>query len=350
VLAGVTTANVLPHRVLSTAETPPDNFCWQPQDLTATMDQGACGSCWAHAVSSVLGDRISVATNGATRTALSVQQIMECSNYLKTVSPVGCEGNEIYIALKSLVDKGAKLDARAEYLRQYAAAPSSSDMCSLGGSSGRYNVTVESAFLISEPITAPGDAANLRNIANMKAHIYYEGPIVGSFVVYSDFMDYDGQTIYEPSAAVLADKSKIVGGHAIELIGWGVDPQSGAGYWVGRNSWGTAWPSSHKKCAGTGTFYFRMGLNTCEMEAWCAGAKPIPHSPNLAPRDAGGANPEDTGCDAGSVIHKMRDVTSLGSGTGAIVVGVSLLALLAIAGSIFYVHHYKKLQREQPYK
>jgi hypothetical protein len=305
VLSGVRSARTLPLRILKSSVPMPENFCWQPQDLTSTMQQGDCGSCWAHAAASVLGDRVAVQTRGATRTALSVQQLMECSEYPKApqeVAPVGCEGNEVYMCLKSMKDKGVALSAYNEYVRNYTGQPSDPNMC--GSSGGRpapadkYSVTVDSAFLINEPVQAPGDAANLRNIENMKHHIYFEGPIIGTFLCYSDFQDYDGMTIYEPSAAVVqADKNP--GGHAIELLGWGKDPASGTGYWVGRNSWGADWPhSGHRKCTGTGTFYFRMGSNTCEIETWCAGATPTPRLAEKAPKDAGGMYPGESACAA----------------------------------------------------
>ena len=32
-----------------------------------------------------------------------------------------------------------------------------------------------------------------------------------------------------------------MGGHAIKVVGFGTDKNSGQGYWIGANSWGTTW-------------------------------------------------------------------------------------------------------------
>jgi C1A family cysteine protease len=338
-MASVRGADSLPLRVLKASVPVPDNFCWQPQDLTATLDQGQCGSCWAHATVSILGDRVSVQTSGAVRTALEVQQVMECSDYLKDLLPVGCKGNEIYIALQSLVSKGTKLCAVGQYPRGYSAADSSQASC-VSASDDKYYVTVGDAFLISEPVKTPGDEANKRNIENMKNHIFFEGPIIGTFLVYSDFQNYDGTTIYEPSQAVLAGKPE--GAHAIELIGWGTDPASGVGYWVCRNSWGASWPASHKQCAGTGTFYMKMGANTCEIEAWCAGAHPTPHNTSKAPKDAGGMYANESPCTS-SEWHDLKTISNSAI-KASTVLGVVLGAAILI-GVGFAAYNYMKKRK-----
>jgi C1A family cysteine protease len=338
-MASVHGADSLPLRVLKSGAPVPEDFCWQPQDLTSTLDQGQCGSCWAHATVSILGDRVSAQTNGAVRTALEVQQVMECSDYLKEISPVGCQGNEIYIALKSLVSRGSKLNAAGEYLRKYGAKDSSQKDCG-STSDDNYSVTVTDAFLISEPVKTPGDDANKRNVENMKNHIYFEGPIIGTFVVYSDFMNYDGTSIYEPSKEVLAGKPE--GAHAIELIGWGTDPESKVGYWIGRNSWGTSWPANHKQCAGTGTFYMRMGVNTCEMEAWCAGAHPTMHNSEKAPKDAGGMYSGESPC-TDSKWHELRTISNTAI-KPATAFGI-LLGVMILVGGSFAAYYYMKKKR-----
>lgn len=342
VMASVKGVDALPLRVLKSETPMPSNFCWQPQDLTATLDQGSCGSCWAHATATILGDRVSVQTNGSVRTALSIQQIMECSEYLKDVQPVGCEGNEIYIALSSLVKSGTKLNAHGQYVRKYTASPCNTGSCSSSPDT-KYFVTVANAFLISEPIKAPGDDANKRNIENMKQHIYFEGPIIGTLLIYSDFMDYDGKTIYEPSAALIGSSTEPKGAHAIEIIGWGKDSSGTVDYWVCRNSWGNKWPSTHKECIGTGTFYIRMGNNTCEIEAWCAGAHPTPHGIEKAPKDAGGMYPGEAACSPNN-WDNTHTISKTTKPMHKAIIGIAL-SLVVLIGIGIVAHHYMKKRK-----
>jgi cathepsin B len=52
-------------------------------------------------------------------------------------------------------------------------------------------------------------------------------------------------------------KGKYLGGHAIKLVGWGVD--NGTPYWTCVNSWNDSWGES-------GTFRILRGSNECGIE------------------------------------------------------------------------------------
>jgi hypothetical protein len=65
----------------------PNFLCYDMERLTKTRDQGLCGSCWAFSITSLLGDRIAIYTNGNNILNLSVQQILSCFGKEK-----GCEG------------------------------------------------------------------------------------------------------------------------------------------------------------------------------------------------------------------------------------------------------------------
>jgi len=174
----------------------------------------------------------------------------------------------------------------------------------------------------------------------MKQHIYNEGPVVGTFEVRTDFMDYDGLSIYEPSEAAL--KQDAEGLHAIEIVGWGKDPSSGVSYWVCRNSWGLAWPKAHRKCAGAGFFYMRMGNNTCHIEEYAAGALPIVYNSDQAPKDEGNLYPEDrdacisSGGDGHTIGGMSAWSTPKKAAVGSVVLGV--VVLLVGAGVYIYMH------------
>lgn len=114
-------------------------------------------------------------------------------------------------------------------------------------------------------------------ITQMQNDIYTYGPMPIGFMVYNDFMlgDSSGSTslmwtstnnVYirrdtfdDDSSLYSCDSTSIGkgncsgldGGHAVVIVGWGVAPQitmpdngqvlKNVGYWIVRNSWGTAW-------------------------------------------------------------------------------------------------------------
>lgn len=93
---------------------------------------------------------------------------------------------------------------------------------------------------------------------NIMTELVKNGSLSVSFTVYTDFTYYVGG-VYKH---VLGREE---GGHAVKLIGYGVDAASGAKYWLLQNSWGPAW--------GEGG-YFRMirGEDNCgiEQDVWAA--------------------------------------------------------------------------------
>ena len=79
---------------------------------------------------------------------------------------------------------------------------------------------------------------------NMKKEIWQRGPI-GCGVDATELFDkYEGgifrQKLKHPRI-----------NHEISVVGWGRDQDSGEEFWVGRNSWGTYWVSSHTRTLST---------------------------------------------------------------------------------------------------
>ena len=94
----------------------------------------------------------------------------------------------------------------------------------------------------------PGD------VAAIQQEILTHGPVEVAFFVFTDFMSYK-KGVYSKSA----NAGPLRGGHAVKVIGWGVEDGSETDYWLVVNSWGSQWGMA-------GTFKIRRGVNECGIE------------------------------------------------------------------------------------
>ena len=60
------------------------------------------------------------------------------------------------------------------------------------------------------------------------------GPVETGFTVYGDFFSYKTGIYHHVTGDV-------AGGHAVKIVGWGVDPNTKVSYWICANSWGPKW-------------------------------------------------------------------------------------------------------------
>ena len=75
------------------------------------------------------------------------------------------------------------------------------------------------------------------------------GPVSTAFTVYSDFENYAGG-VYQHTGG------NMMGGHAVRIVGWGVDSKSGMKYWKVANSWNPYWGEN-------GYFRIKRGSDEC---------------------------------------------------------------------------------------
>lgn len=228
---------------LTAEEKLPDNFRYEPEHLTPERDQGACGSCWAFALSSVLADIIKI--KGGPNVPLSVQNLLNCHK------SAGCGGADIDEAVKDIPPEAFIPESSAPYTAHEGTFKPDKCINTVNG----YHVTH------NKTTTYQIDGTGQELIRNMKAHIFHDGPIIGAMLeVFPDFTNYDGTSIYTP-----ASKQTSEGGHAIEILGWGKN-EEGVEYWICRNSWGDSWPANHIPGNGKGWFYIKLGVNACRIE------------------------------------------------------------------------------------
>jgi cathepsin B len=82
------------------------------------------------------------------------------------------------------------------------------------------------------------------------ADLYTNGPLSIAITVYSDFLTYKSGVYHHVTGEEL-------GGHAVELVGWGVE--NGVNYWLVKNSWNEQW--------GAGGFIkMQRGIDECGIE------------------------------------------------------------------------------------
>lgn len=91
----------------------------------------------------------------------------------------------------------------------------------------------------------------------IKQELYDNGPLEVGFTVYQDFMSYESGVYIHTSGSQL-------GGHAVKLVGYGVDPQDGP-YWICQNSWSQRWGSNG---------YFWIGFGQVGIEGQVYGGTP----------------------------------------------------------------------------
>lgn len=291
-----------------------------------SIDQGKCGSCWAFSTVICLTDRLNILKKKKVlKTTLSPNLLLLCnifSNFFVGEGEIitgnidfeikkeksGCFGNNILSALFYLYFFGTSttncfpydVNEIFEYkdlennlsfypyerqrrlnLPRYNAASSIFNLSSFESN------TVPCAFYINQnrlpnftclnnvdenngTFGSPLNSFFLSymykiSTANAKYEIYKKGPIVTSFVVYRDFYEFDAK---KKDAVYIHDPEikDIVGGHAVEIVGWG-ETSTGIPFWWVRNMWG-------KSYGKQGFFRFFRGNNQCQFEANMIGFMP----------------------------------------------------------------------------
>lgn len=293
-------------------ETPLDSFdgisVWA-KALTPVRDQGNCGSCWAFATTSTLANRFNIQSRGLMDVSLSATKLILCDwrgkgiglishpyisdlvedigkANLSGVTETSCFGNSLADTARYLYEIGTTTEECIPYNKElgdvgqyqklssfdstvdiplcFTISGQNGDMCSdqnFDEKTGQESGTPSKFYKCIDYYGLPNDEKQIR------LEIQKWGPVTAAMEVYPDFYTFDAtKDIYKWNG-----KHKQIGGHAVEIVGWGVD--RGIPYWQIKNSWGTGW--------GMGG-YFRMirGVNNCKIEANCMGIQPDFFYPN----------------------------------------------------------------------
>jgi len=200
--------------------------------LTSVKNQGNCGSCWAFAAIGCLEAMINIAGNNPNIDMdLSEQYMVSC-----VTSADGCNGGNAYYCYKYMKDDTYPDDgALPESCFPYVSGSGYEPPCDSKCSDWKTNLVKQ--------ITNYGHSSGTSAIKSRLS----EGPVCLSFSVYEDFYDYTGG-IYEHKYG------RYEGAHQVVCVGY----SDSGGYWICKNSWGSAW--------GEGG-YFKIKYGQCSIES-----------------------------------------------------------------------------------
>jgi hypothetical protein len=257
----------------------PNFLLYKPDKLSPIQNQADCGSCFAFSACSVLADRMAIKSRGVFNQNLSVQQLLSCSNR------GGCDGGSPEEALLWISQTGTLLGTEQAFPYVQGSGGWVNTPCPKKLKGIKVGVRPQSVHSIVEFIPEDGYDTDIlaQNIKNMKAELMTGGPFYCALTVYDDLFTFTGSEVY-----VKQKGSSLVGGHAIEIIGYcerGVDKRKGweKPYWVCRNSWAENWPTNSPEA---GYFAVEMGTNMCGIESRCGFGEPELFTPvQLAPSD-----------------------------------------------------------------
>jgi cathepsin B len=239
----------------------------QCPEIGFIRDQADCGSCWAVSSSAAMGDRTCIAygagndANGdQTKTLyLSDEDVMACCSFCGS----GCDGGYPEMAwqywVRDGVVTGGPYDSKQgcmpyeeppeSFLSAVQKKPGDTPACEAACEKG-YALTYKQ----DKHKGASGYAVG-NGVQGMQQELFDNGPIVSAFTVYEDFYNYvSGVYVRDTSRS-----NREVGGHAVEVIGWGNDQASGLDYWLVKNSWNASWGMQ-------GLFKIVRGTNDCGFE------------------------------------------------------------------------------------
>jgi len=246
----------------------PENFDARTQwpsckSIQEVRDQSDCGSCWAFGAVEAASDRICIATNGTNQAHLSAEDMLGCC----WSCGFGCDGGDPSAAWTWLTQTGIVTGGN---YGDYSWCSSYSMPNCDHHVTGKYapcganeyptpacpkkcdaNSTYSTPF--EKDLHKFATAYSIgSDPAQIQQEIMTNGPVEAAFTVYADFESYKTGVYRHVTGEEL-------GGHAIKILGWGVDSVSKLPYWLVANSWNNDWGEN-------GFFRILRGQDECGIE------------------------------------------------------------------------------------
>lgn len=214
---------------------PPSSFSWRNHNgdwTTPARDQGNCGSCWAFAAMSTLEGVINVQEGVPSLDPnLSEQYILSC-----LPSSGSCSGGSPYRTFQYIMETGAQGNGHNGIIPEGCFPYQAADTVPCGskcpGWTEQLVPIADYGFWSSD-----GTPADRERI---KTQVMEEGPVVTYIEATEDFTrwgaTHHGSDDYYPYHSAAGHN------HCVAIVGWQDDSSiEQGGYWICKNSWGTAW-------------------------------------------------------------------------------------------------------------
>ncbi|XP_075216827.1 cathepsin B-like [Lycorma delicatula] len=234
-------------------------------------DQGNCGSCWAVSLTSVMTDRVCIFSKAKIRTTIAAEDLLSCCNECG----FGCGGGCLCCSWDHVTRVG--ISSGGDYGSHSGCKPYTIPPCEhhINGSLPRCNPDneVDTPLCHQRCTNRQYERSYWRDqrkfkkwyhvnatVEEIQKEIMTHGPVQVAFTVYEDFFTYKSGVYHYITG-------KKVGGHAVKIIGWGI--QQRTPYWLIVNSWNTHWGEN-------GLFKIVRGKDECNIEHGVFAG--IPHS------------------------------------------------------------------------
>jgi len=235
-------------------------------------DQSNCGSCWSFGSTEAFNDRYCIETGDANM-VFSAEDTVSCCTGRECSFSMGCNGGQPAGAWNWFQSHGVTTGADyADVGKGTTCKPYSMQSCAHHVDpvpAGMVNCNTlkeystpkctstcnekNYATAYKEDKHFASSSYSVKGVSNIQKELMEKGTISVAFTVYEDFESYKSG-VYQHVTG------KSLGGHAIKLVGWGVD--KGTPYWTCVNSWNDSWGEK-------GTFRILRGKNECGIEGDC---------------------------------------------------------------------------------
>lgn len=234
-------------------------------------DQSDCGSCWAFGSTEAFNDRYCIATGDASL-VFSTEDTTACCSGMQCALSMGCNGGQPSGAWSWFIKTGVSTGGNWEdngkgttckpYSMQscahHVSPPPGMVSCDDLNNGNEYKTPKCTSTCYETGYTTPyskdkhfaKSSYSIKGVENIQKEIMEKGTVSVAMTVYEDFESYSSGVYQHVTGRSL-------GGHAIKMIGWGVD--NGTPYWICTNSWNDTWGEK-------GTFRILRGSNECGIE------------------------------------------------------------------------------------